>query len=153
MWVDVMSRSETQRLLMYEMAAFSRKLRAHFDSVVREKGLTLPRARVLFALADREGATQSELAGLLDIETPTLVRLLDSMAETGLIERRAAEGDRRVRRIFMTGEGRIAALEVHAIADDFSQCADEGHGTRRTGDGAGRDAEASRKPPHDEGRQ
>lgn len=114
-----MSRSETQRLLMYEMAAFSRKLRAHFDSVVREKGLTLPRARVLFALADREGATQSELAGLLDIETPTLVRLLDSMAETGLIERRAAEGDRRVRRIFMTGEGRIAALEVHAIADDF----------------------------------
>lgn len=116
---DQSSRAGIQRLLIHEMAAFSRKLRVQFDIVVRRKGLTLPRARVLFALAVRQGMTQSELAGELDIETPTLVRLLDSMADSGLVERRALEGDRRVKQIYMTPEGERLADEVNLFADGF----------------------------------
>lgn len=117
--IDQLNRSGIQRLLIHEMAAFSRKLRVQFDIAVRQKGLTLPRARVLFALSVRQGMTQSELAAELDIETPTLVRLLDSMAESGLVERRAMEGDRRVKQIYMTSDGERLADEMNLFADEF----------------------------------
>lgn len=114
-----MNRSDRQQLLMQELTNFSRKLRAHFDSLVREKGLTLPRVRLLYNLVEADGQTQRDLAAALEIETPTLVRLLDSMEEQGLIERRALETDRRAKQIFMTEAGRAVAAEMAVFAGQF----------------------------------
>ena len=47
--------------------------------------------------ASAEGASQRELAGLMRIEPPTLVRHLDKLTEEGLVERRPDTRDRRVR--------------------------------------------------------
>lgn len=114
-----MERSIRQRLLVQELLNFSRKLRAGFDATVREKGLTLPRVRVLYTLLAEDGQTQRDLAAELEIETPTLVRLLDSMEEQGLIERRALETDRRAKQIFMTPAGAAVAAEMSVFADQF----------------------------------
>ena len=48
------------------------------------------------------GLTQRELAHLMTIENPTLVRLLDSLEEQGLIERRPCKRDRRARLLYLT---------------------------------------------------
>jgi len=114
-----MDRKLSQRLLIQEMQNFSRKLRAQFDASVREKGLTLSRVRVLYTLLDKDGQTQRDLAAELEIETPTLVRLLDSMEQQGLIERRALESDRRAKQIFMTPAGATVAAEMSVVADHF----------------------------------
>ena len=66
-----------------------------------------------------DGLTQRELAEELGIETPTLVRVLDGMAAQGFIERRAAQGDRRAKQVFLTTEGRAAAGAIEALADDL----------------------------------
>ncbi len=64
-----MSRITEKEQLFDEMAAFNRKLRSFFDARVAEKGLTLARARTLFALSRRGPLTQKELAEELEIET------------------------------------------------------------------------------------
>jgi len=111
-----LSRATEKEQLFDEMAAFNRKLRSFFDARVAEKGLTLARARTLFALFRRGSLTQKELAEELEIETPTLVRLLDAMEKQNLIERRSDETDRRAKRIHMTQAGLKTFEDVDAQA-------------------------------------
>ena len=119
-----MSRATQKEQLMDEMSAFNRKLRAFFDARVAERGLTLARARTLFALSRRGPLTQKELAEELEIETPTLVRVLDGMEKQQLIERRMEETDRRSKRIHMTPEGlktfEIVDAEAKALRSEIA---------------------------------
>ena len=111
-----MSRQSQNEQLFDEMSAFNRKLRAFFDAAVREEGLTLARARALFAIARRGPMTQKELAEELEIETPTLVRVLDGMARQDLIVRTEDANDRRAKRIAMTEAGTLAFDRMHVLA-------------------------------------
>ncbi|MGE6782086.1 MarR family winged helix-turn-helix transcriptional regulator [Ensifer adhaerens] len=107
------------RELFDALSLVNRKLRAVFDARVKERGLTLSRARALFALTKKDGLNQRELADELDIETPTLVRLLDGMEKQGFIERRVEVSDRRAKQIHMTELGRTVADEILRLADDI----------------------------------
>ncbi|MDO1581680.1 MarR family winged helix-turn-helix transcriptional regulator [Rhizobium oryzicola] len=116
-----MSRHTVTERLFDEMSAFNRRLRAMFDMKARETGLTLSRARVLFALGRRGSLSQKDLAQELEIETPTLVRVLDGMESQGLIERRAEDSDRRVKQIHVTAEGEVVGRTVQALARQLRQ--------------------------------
>ncbi|KAA0698211.1 MarR family transcriptional regulator [Neorhizobium sp. P12A] len=111
-----MSGKPTNRQLFDELSSFNRKLRASFDALVREHGMTLARARVFFALSKRDGINQRELADELELETPTLVRILDAMEAQNFIERRAAQADRRAKLIHTTDSGKVIAAEIDALA-------------------------------------
>jgi MarR family transcriptional regulator for hemolysin len=106
----------TNRALFDALQSVNRKLRAVFDAKVRERGLTLSRARALFALSRRDGLNQRELADEMAIETPTIVRLLDGMEAQGFIERRVEKADRRAKQIHMTPMGRALAEEIETLA-------------------------------------
>lgn len=110
-----MDRTDLQAAFTGELVAINRKLRALFDERARSIGLTLARARLLVELARADGPIQSDLAETLEIEQPTLVRLLDGLEGHGMIERRAVEGDRRARRIFLTELARAQAQDVLAL--------------------------------------
>ncbi|SFC98736.1 MarR family transcriptional regulator, transcriptional regulator for hemolysin [Bosea sp. CRIB-10] len=114
-----MDSSELQAAFTAELASANRKLRALVDERARDMGLTLSRARLLMQLAKADGPIQSDLAGLLDIEQPTLVRLLDGLERTGMIERRAAPGDRRARRVFLTPAARAQAEDILAFLTEL----------------------------------
>jgi len=92
-----------------------------FDARVRAKGLTLSRARTLIHLSRKDGMTQTELAELLEVEGPTLVRLLDGLEGQGLTERRPVEGDRRAKHIALTDSGRVLAAEVTKIGNELRE--------------------------------
>ena len=104
-----------------ELSIASRKLRTLFDARVRAKGLTLARARTLMHLARKDGMTQTELAEILEVKGPTLVRLLDGLEAQGLTERRPVEGDRRAKQIALTAEGQQLAADVTRIANDLRE--------------------------------
>jgi MarR family transcriptional regulator for hemolysin len=95
----------------------SRKIRTAFNQEVTAHGLTYPRARALFRLAKKQNMTQAELACELELEQATMVRLLDRMEENGLIERRAAPTDRRVKLIALTPHGEDQANLVKTISE------------------------------------
>ena len=117
--MDAMNSLELQAAFTAELASANRKLRALVDERARNMGLTLSRARLLMQLAKADGPIQSDLAGLLDIEQPTLVRLLDGLERTGMIERRAAPGDRRARRVFLTPAARAQAEDILAFLTEL----------------------------------
>jgi MarR family transcriptional regulator, transcriptional regulator for hemolysin len=101
-----------------ELWKVSRRVRTLFDARVRAKGLTLARARTLMLLAKKHGMTQTELADGLEIEGPTLVRLLDGLEKQELIERRPVVGDRRAKQIALSVAGQKEAVLVGEIVQD-----------------------------------
>ncbi len=103
------------------MAKVNRRLRTVFDARVKERGLTLARARTLLALMEQEGLYQKELAEALEIENATMVRLLDGLERQSFIERQTVQGDRRAKRVVMTAEGKILAEQVVKLAGDVRE--------------------------------
>lgn len=65
---------------------------------------------LLAALDTDDGQSQAELASQSFKDAPTVSRIMDLLAQKGLITRRRAEGDRRHYRIFLT-EGGKATVE------------------------------------------
>lgn len=102
-----------------ELAKVSRKIRTLFDARVKQRGLTFARARTMMLLDRMEILSQKDLAEELEIETPTMVRLLDGLEKQGFIERRSVEGDRRAKQIVMTPLGAELASEVNQLAQEL----------------------------------
>lgn len=113
-----MSRAELGAEMIDAMAKVNRKLRTVFDARVKERGLTLARARTLLTLIEQEGLYQKELAEVLEIENATMVRLIDGLERQAFVERKAVEGDRRAKSIVMTQEGKKLAEQVVKLAGD-----------------------------------
>ncbi|NWN92037.1 MarR family transcriptional regulator [Marinobacter adhaerens] len=91
----------------FAVARVTRRWRKLLDERLKDLGVTQARwTTMVYLQQGGEGLTQRELAALMAIENPTLVRLLDSLEQQNLIERRACPHDRRARRLHLTDEGR-----------------------------------------------
>ncbi|MBB5702975.1 MarR family transcriptional regulator for hemolysin [Ochrobactrum daejeonense] len=116
-----MSTADLRAEMIDAMAKVNRKLRTVFDARVKERGLTLARARTLLALIEHEGLYQRELAETLEIENATMVRLLDGLERQSFIERQTVQGDRRAKRVVMTAEGKTLAEQVVKLSGDVRE--------------------------------
>lgn len=96
----------------------SRMLRTVYDRRVEPLGLTRAQWRVLARISRNEGCTQTELAAQLEIEKPTLGRLIDRLQANNWVERRADETDARTKRVFLTQRAQPVLKEMYALADD-----------------------------------
>ncbi|HEV2866551.1 MAG TPA: MarR family transcriptional regulator, partial [Allosphingosinicella sp.] len=83
----------------FEVAETARAIRRDFDRRAAILGTTRAQWRVLARLVRQDGQRQVDLADALDVEPITLCRMVDRLAEAGLVERRADEADRRAWRI------------------------------------------------------
>ena len=102
----------------FAVARVTRRWRKMLDERLKDLGVTQARwSTMVYLEKGGEGLTQRELASLMAIENPTLVRLLDSLEQQGLIERRPCPHDRRARRLHLTSAGR-------AFMDDLSERAE-----------------------------
>jgi len=101
------------------MHDIARRSRYWFDARARSAGSTRAQWRVLFNLARVDGPSQSELADMLDVERITLCRMVDRLAEAGMVERRADPSDRRVWRLHLTERAAPVIDELGTIADEM----------------------------------
>ena len=97
----------------------ARLMRVAFDRRVKALGLTRSQWWVLNHLFRNNGATQSELADILEIEKATLGRLLDRMEAKGWIKREEHATDRRAKCVFLTDEVEPAVKTMRAAAADL----------------------------------
>ena len=95
----------------------SRLLRRVYDRRVEPLGLTRAQWRVLVHVYRREGVSQTALAQFLEIEKPTLGKLVDRLEKKGWVERRVQEGDQRARRLFITEQARPLIDQMEELAD------------------------------------
>lgn len=75
-----------------------------------------PAWRVLMILAEREPAPVGDIADAAVMKRSTLTRVLQRMADAGLIETRADKADARIIQVRMTRQGRSALNEVRSVA-------------------------------------
>src|SRR5262245_23952075 len=95
---------------MHYIAAVQRQNQINLGHALRSYGLSVPMWRALSALNDKEGVTIGQLADLTVLDRSSLGRVLEDMAELGLIERKNPPDDRRavVIRISEAGRRRFA---------------------------------------------
>ena len=95
----------------------ARLMRTVFDRRVRRLGLTRAQWLALTRLHRRPGASQSELADMMEIEKATVGRLIDRLEAKGWVERRAQAGDRRINRVYLTAVAERVHKRIWRIAE------------------------------------
>ncbi len=84
------------------MGRYNATLREDF----RRQHRTIPQVRTLAVLSDTDGVTVGDLSVFTVIEQSTLSRTLDTLEAHNLVRREPGETDSRVRKVFLTDEGR-----------------------------------------------
>ena len=97
----------------------ARKLRTRFDARVVARGLTYPRARALHHLSTHAAMTQREQADAMELEGPTVARLIDGMEKLRLVRRESVKGDRRAKHVVLTLHGRTQAETVRDVSREL----------------------------------
>ena len=103
----------------FEVAKTAHALRRAFDRRAAALGVTRAQWRVLAWLGREDGMRQVALAEGLDVEPITLCRMIDRLAEAGLVERRPDEADRRAWRIHLTAEAWPVIDKLRGVAAEF----------------------------------
>jgi MarR family transcriptional regulator for hemolysin len=100
----------------------SRAMRTCFDSELKALDLTLSRGRLMLHLVSASHVvTQSELTDVLEVEHPTIVRLLDGLEQSGHVQRQPLPGDRRAKAVVLTAEGQAIGERVLRMTDSLSE--------------------------------
>ena len=110
--------STTSKEIAFTINDVARLLKTYADQSARRYGATRAQWAVLSRLNRCEGLKQSELAELLDLQPISLTRLLDRLAENGLIERRPDPNDRRVNRLYLTPAARPLLDQLTALGEE-----------------------------------
>ena len=107
-----------QDSLGFLVADLARLLRRAFEQRLQGCTLTLAQARTLIHVARQEGVRQIDLADAMELQPITLARLIDQLAEAGLVERRADPADRRAYRVYLlpAAQNELATIEREAAA-------------------------------------
>lgn len=94
----------------------ARLLRRNFDRRAQRLGLSQAQWRVLAYLSRQEGVNQVTLADRLEILPITLVRLLDRLQASGLIDRRPDPHDRRASQLYLTTKAQPLLARMWSLA-------------------------------------
>lgn len=114
------------RELGFALNDVARLLRTYADQRAREVSTTRAQWAVLSRLQRCEGASQSELAEMLDLTPITLARLVDKLTASGLVERRADTRDRRVHRLHLTEKAGPKLEKLGALGEEIMSRALDG---------------------------
>ena len=92
--------------IWFRFLRLHQRLSASMASRLRAIGLSVPQFDLMSTLSEREGITQSALAERLYVTKGNVSGLVDRLAQAGLIERRAIDGDKRSHALHLTRKGR-----------------------------------------------
>jgi DNA-binding MarR family transcriptional regulator len=114
-----MLREDLSRNFGFLVNDVARLMRTAYDRRIRKLGLTRAQWWVLTHLFRGDGVSQTELADILEIEKPTLGRLLDRLEAKRWIRREHDVHDRRIWRVHLTQEVEPALRTMRAIAAEL----------------------------------
>lgn len=104
-----------------ELGRVSRWWRTRLNERVRHLELNQARWVVLLQLSRLGPSSQRELAARVGVEGPSLVRLLDRLEEGGLVSRRPADDDRRIKQIHLTAAAEPVLRQITEVANELRQ--------------------------------
>ena len=114
---DVPKGPDDDSYIGYVLSDLARLIRTVFDRRVRDIGLTRAQWLVLTRLYRRPGASQTELAEMLEIDRASAGRMIDRMEKGGWLERRPDLVDRRIKRLHLTPHARSIHASMWKVAE------------------------------------
>jgi len=106
--------------LTMSLTAISRAYKAVADQVASGFGLSQATAWPVVMIARLGGGVRpGALADALGLEPSSLVRVIDQLIASGLVERRDDASDRRARTLHLTGEGEARAAQLEEALVPF----------------------------------
>ena len=121
-----MTPQSIKREIAFTIMDVARLLKTYADQRARQFGISRAQWVVLVRIDRTEGLKQSELAELLDLQPISLTRLLDRLADNGLIERRADPNDRRANRLYLKPAAKPLLGRLSEIGADMMETVLEG---------------------------
>lgn len=106
--------------LLFQLAAISHSLSDDFYGLLRERGVTPARWRVLVNLIDGDMYV-TDLVHKTLYEQSRVTRIIDQLACEGLIERRVDDKDRRRITVAVTDRGRALTLPLIEAAKEHEE--------------------------------
>lgn len=109
-----------QRLgfLMHDV---SRLRRMVFDNLMKPLGVTRSQWWVLAYLSRHDGMAQSDLANILELGKAALGGIIDRLEASSFIMRNPDPVDRRVKRVFLTTQGKQTIKEMRLMSHEMSE--------------------------------
>ena len=101
----------------------ARLFRRMFDGNIRELGMTSLQWRAVARLHREPGMRQSELADLLEVEPITLSRMIDRLADSGMVCRKPDPNDRRAWNLYLTDKAQPLMAQLQHEADQVQELA------------------------------
>ena len=117
---------DPRRTASVRITVLARLLRARFDEMVADLGVTRSQWGALVVVAQEEGIAQRGIAQKLEISDASAGRIVDRLVAENLVERRRQEQDGRVQAIHMTEAGRGITRELDRIAAHAEEAAWQG---------------------------
>ena len=102
-----MSEPKSPDALGPTLHALARAHRARLSALLAPHGLHAGQDLLLLAVWETPGLRQGALADRLDVEPPTITRMLQRLERGGMIERRTDPHDRRVMQVHPTPRSRL----------------------------------------------
>lgn len=91
--------------------------RGAFLATLREHDLSPPQWHALRTLCCGEPTPMGEVAAALHCDNSNITGIVDRLERRGLVERRPAEHDRRVKHLVITGDGQVLHGEIVAALE------------------------------------
>ncbi|MCX7322102.1 MAG: MarR family transcriptional regulator [Hyphomicrobiales bacterium] len=117
------SQPETGNDFLSALFETQRMLRQLADKEARHLGMTRAQWAVLAKVERHEGTKQTDLADAMEMAPISLTRLIDKLCDSGLIERRNDETDRRIKRLYLTEAARPLMAKLAVLRGDLMQVA------------------------------
>jgi MarR family transcriptional regulator for hemolysin len=116
-----MAQFPVSREIGISLVDVARLLKTYGDQAARQFAISRAQWTVLMRLDRFEGMKQSELAEVLDLQPISLTRLLDRLAQNGLIERRPDPNDRRANRLYLTPAARPLLVQLAKLGEGMME--------------------------------
>ena len=121
-----MSRDPVDANFLFTLGELQRLVRAYADRQAARYGITRAHWAVLAKVERFEGMKQTELAEQMEMQPITLTRLIDRLCDSGWIERRSDDTDRRVNRLYLRKAGRVLLGKMNGLKTEITATALEG---------------------------
>ncbi len=101
----------------------ARSLRLYLEKELSPYGISPSQWMLLMALGERNHQVQTEIAKMVNLDNATVTRIIDKLADLGLLKRSQDEGDRRAQIVSLTSKGRAAFRKLNLIGKKVNDVA------------------------------
>jgi DNA-binding MarR family transcriptional regulator len=104
-----------RRSVTFRLAQAAHAYRVRAGTQLARIALHPGQESLLKALADNDGTSMSDLAGMLGVQPPTVTKMISRLAAQDYVERRPSVGDGRQAQVFLTERGQRAIAMIDKL--------------------------------------